>query len=214
MKAVIFDMDGVISDTQNFHAETECELLRQYGIEMSANEISRRYAGVPDAVMFAEIFSDHGKEMPKLDIVKHKWDIVRNADARNIHEVPGASELIEGLFNKRIPLAVASGSRTEFIMRVIDTLELRSFFQTFVSSDEVAHGKPAPDVFLLAAQRLGVESSDCVVIEDGLSGMIGAKAAGMKCIALLTHVHEKDSPADIKVHDLRELSPELIFNNL
>jgi beta-phosphoglucomutase family hydrolase len=212
MKAVIFDMDGVISDTQNFHADTESELLRQYGIEMSSTEITKRYAGVPYVVMFAEIFSDHSKAMPGLDIIKHKWDIIRRADARNIHAVPGASELITALHEQRVPLAVASASRAEFIQRVVAALELERYFTALVSADEVPRGKPAPDVFLLAAQRLGILPGECVVIEDGLSGMIGAKAAGMKCVALLTHVRAEDSPADVKIYSLGDVSAKMLID--
>ena len=103
-------------------------------------------------------------------------------------------------------MAIASASRLEFIKKVVDALMLRDFFNVLVSSDEVQNGKPAPDAFLLAAERLGIAPTDCIVIEDGISGMIGAQKAGMKCVGLLSHVRKEDSPADLNVYDMHELS--------
>jgi HAD superfamily hydrolase (TIGR01509 family) len=209
MKAVIFDMDGVISDTQVLHAHNESELLKEYGIDMRPEEISRRYAGVPDEVQFPEIFKEAGKELLDLSgFIRRKWDNMFDFPTEDIRPIPGALELIDLLYEKKIPLAVASGSPMNFIEHVLGSLNRREKFSVLVSGDEVTNGKPAPDIFLLAAKRLGVAPEECVVIEDGLSGMQGAKAAGMKCVALLTNVRSEESPADIKVTDLQELSIE------
>jgi len=89
-------------------------------------------------------------------------------------------------------------------------LKIRSKFDAIASTEEVGKGKPAPDVFLLAAKRIGVSPEDCVVIEDGLAGMIGAKRAGMKCIALVPEGSNADYPVDIIVHSLKDLTIEKI----
>jgi HAD superfamily hydrolase (TIGR01549 family) len=102
------------------------------------------------------------------------------------------------------PLAIASASIKSFINLVVKELGLENIFDVLVSSTEVAKGKPAPDIFLLAAKKLGADPENCIVIEDGIKGMEAAKNAGMKCIGL---VADKNGayPADILVNSLTEI---------
>ena len=120
--------------------------------------------------------------------------------------IPGTLACIKQL-HSRIPLAVASASRLPVIDLVLSTLKIKDKFTALTSSREVKNGKPAPDVFLLAAQRLNASPSTCVVVEDGISGMLGARAAGMRCIALVSD-DNTDYPADLIVRDLREVQLE------
>ena len=204
--AVIFDMDGVISNTQKLHSNVESSILHGYGIPLSPEAITKRYAGVPDHVMLREMSAEIGIPMPDTnDFDKKKWGRMLHPEPGDLDPMPGALEFIKLLRKKNIPLAVASGSSMPFIELVISTLGIRDCFETLVSSDEVENGKPSPDIFLLAAGRLGIEPSACVVIEDGLSGMIGAKAAGMECVALLSHLTAKECPTDICVNSLTDL---------
>lgn len=213
MKAVIFDMDGVISDTQTLYSNTESAIVARYGIQIAPEEISRRFSGMSDEQEFTEIFSEAGKERPAIaQIAKQRREILFAVPQREIRPMPGSLELIQVLSNQKIPLAVASGSSLEFIRHVLNALDVSHYFSVLTSNDEVENGKPAPDIFLLAAKRLGMKSADCVVIEDGKSGMIAAHKAGMKCVGLLTHVSEEGSPSELKVRDLRELSVEQLFS--
>lgn len=204
-------MDGVVSDTQKFHAEVESLILKSFGATMSPDDITKRYAGVADGVMFKEIFAEQGvKNHPPIDeIVMQKWDKMATVAFGRITAIPHAIELIEDLKNDGFKLAIASASTHKFINEVLSELRLTSIFDTIVSAQEVAHGKPAPDVFLLAAKRLGVAPSNSVVIEDGRSGMIGARAAGMKVIGLVDDV-SADYPATLLVTSLAELSAKKI----
>ncbi len=208
IEAVIFDMDGVISDTQIIHSQTESEMLQKYGIDLHPDEITKKYSGVKDGVMFREIFKKSGKEMPPLeDLTNHKWSKMAQI-AGSIAEVPGTSAFISNLKKMGLPLAVASSSRLSFIELVLKELNLRDQFKVIASAEEVEMGKPAPDIFLLAAKRLGVLPEKCVVIEDGIAGMIGAKKADMYCIALATD-GSKDYPADLIVKNLLEVPMDL-----
>jgi HAD superfamily hydrolase (TIGR01509 family) len=211
MKAVIFDMDGVIADTQVVHATVESNLLREYGISLTPAEITRQYAGVNDNEFWPDVFTKAGK--PAVDprtLTARKWEIMYSIDSGTINPMPGSLELINELFAGHVPLAVASSSPKRFIELVVDTLAVREKFSTLVSGDDVEHGKPAPDIFLLAAKQIGINATECVVIEDGLSGMVATKRAGMRCVGLLTHVSESESPADVNVHDLRDLALEML----
>ncbi len=208
MKAVIFDMDGVISDTQHIYSAAESKVMEEYGIYVDPEEMARRFSGVSDVDQFGQLFREVGQSMPPIEEIVQK----RNALMAGAHikVVPGASEIIKMLHDRMIPMAVASGSALDYIDFVLEELALRPLFSAIASGNEVANGKPAPDVFLLAAKRLRVAPSDCVVIEDGLHGMMGAKAAGMFCVGLLTHVTENESPADVNVHNLTDLTLEIL----
>jgi len=210
-EAVIFDMDGVISDTQKVHAETECMLFREYGITITPEENTKRFAGVPDPEAFEIIFREAGKPSPDFDtLILRKWELMFKISPERIAPIPGIFELVRNLRTRQIPLAVASSSRLDFIQLVLKSLGFSNDFTVLVSTDEVENGKPAPDIFLLAAARLHVSSAQCAVIEDGLSGMTAAKRAGMHCIGLLTHVSESESPADVNVRSLQDLKLDML----
>lgn len=210
IKAVIFDMDGVISDTQVIHAKVESEILKEYGIEIHPDEITNRFAGVAISEIFQEIFSDFNKEMPAIEeLIKTKWETMERLAKNNVKEIPGTGEFIQSLKILGLPIAVASASRLAFIKLILSELNLIEKFNVISSAEEVKRGKPEPDLFLLAAERLGILPKDCLVIEDGISGMIAAKKAGMKCIGLVRHEESKNYPADFLVKDLRDVPTEL-----
>src|SRR5262249_36294983 len=125
--------------------------------------------------------------------------------------VPGALPLVERLHRGGRPLAVASSSPPAFIERVLGCLGVRNRFAVVISSTEVAHGKPAPDVFLAAARKLGVEPTECVVIEDSVNGILAARRAGMRCVALVPSDRARSDGADVVVSDLRRLTDDALF---
>ncbi|MBP9757374.1 MAG: HAD family phosphatase [Candidatus Pacebacteria bacterium] len=201
---VIFDMDGVIADTQKIHSSIESEMLAElFGISITPEEITSRFSGRSLRDQFAELHSDKGMPYthdPALSDRKAELFMARSADYTPIE---GTIARIESLYG-RTPLGVASASRPEVVRLVLNTIGVIRRFDALASSKEVERGKPAPDVFLLAAARLGVNPRDCIVVEDGVSGMIGAKAAGMQCVALVTD-RNREYPADIVVTDLRDV---------
>lgn len=200
-------MDGVISDTQAIYAKVESELLKNYGIDMSPDKITARFAGVGSKEMFRQIFADFGKEMPILaELEEKEMERINFLVKDNIREIPGTREFILRLKNHGLPLAVASGSRVSFIERVLSKLNLRNKFDAIASAEEVKRGKPEPDVFLLAANRLSIKPKECLVIEDGVSGMIAAKRAGMRCIGLVRNGAFLDCRVDLVVKNLRDVS--------
>lgn len=205
--AVIFDMDGVLSDTQSIHAQVESDFLRQYGIELSPEEITREFGGTTGEEMFPRIFARYGKRLDHLpEIVERKWQKMTEVSRGRIRPMPGALDLVAALRGRGLPLALASSSRRSYIELVLDELGIRVAFQVIVSADEVAHSKPEPDIFLLAAERLGVPARFCLVIEDSVSGMRAAKSAGMYCIGLVpVDGRPEDFPAGLLVKSLQEV---------
>jgi haloacid dehalogenase superfamily, subfamily IA, variant 3 with third motif having DD or ED/haloacid dehalogenase superfamily, subfamily IA, variant 1 with third motif having Dx(3-4)D or Dx(3-4)E len=208
MEAVIFDMDGVVSDTQQFHAQVESRLLSDLGVQMSPEQITTRYAGRATEVWFPEALAGYGIEVDAASVsalMATKWQLTWEMVRGRLQEISGASQLIRQLWSAGLRLAVASSSTRPFILEVLAELRLRPYFHTIVSSQQVERGKPAPDIFLLAAQQLAVPPAQTVVIEDGISGMVGARAAGMPSIGLVAKVDDC-YPATLLVTTLEEIT--------
>jgi beta-phosphoglucomutase family hydrolase len=219
IKAVIFDMDGVISDTQKLHASIESELLKRYGIDLEPGEITRRYAGVPDDVFLNEVSEVY---RTKIDIdgfivdidgfIDEKWMLMVRATQGGVDPIPGSLELIEELREAGFKLAVASSSIRVFIDTVLGTLNIRNNFDAIVSIEDVERGKPNPEIFLLAARRMGVKPNECVVIEDAISGIKAAKRAGMRSILLIRDKVPLDVDPDAVIEDLRDLNIDFLLS--
>lgn len=208
IKAIIFDMDGVISDTQKIHSKVEAELLNRYGYNFTPEDITQKYAGVRTTEFFGELLK--GKEQDIAGLLNKKQENMIKLAKQHVDPMPGIFELIA--FAKTIgPIAVASASDMNYVQTVLTTLKIQDKFESITSSEEVKKGKPAPDTFLLAAKRINTKPENCLVIEDGISGMIAAKKAGMKCIGLVPDRNAKDKyPATILVESLKEINKELV----
>jgi beta-phosphoglucomutase family hydrolase len=207
-KAVIFDLDGTLSDTQKMHAVVESALLAKHNVYISPSEITRRYAGVITREFFQEVLSQQRQPYDLDALLREKWkQMAIMAKQQRIKAMPGAVVLVRGLSKANIRLAVASASNLSYVMTVLQVLALDLFFQAVVSGDMVQKGKPDPESFLLAAEMLGVRPAKCVVVEDGRSGMTAALAAGMKCVGVVERLDE-DYPARILVRSLENIKPE------
>ncbi len=209
-RGVIFDLDGVISDTQDMHSEVESNFLRSLNIHIHPNEISARFAGVGDKQMFATVFAEHGVHHSIDEMSKEKW--ARMSQMINEHGIKAVNHsiaLIERLYASGFTLAIASGSPNAFIDQVVDALSIRKYFKSMVSADEVKHGKPSPDVFLEAAKRADIDTKQSLIVEDGVSGMRAAATAGIPCIGLVQN-KDKEYPATVVVTSLADVSIDLI----
>lgn len=210
---VIFDMDGVLSDTQHLHAKAESILLSRYGIGLSPEEITRRFAGYSDHEFYTTVFREAGQTVDIDRVIKEKWEPFLAEAHGNVQAIPGAVETVRRLKTAGYTLGVASASIPDFIALVVDELGIRQEFTALTSGSEVEHGKPAPDIFLLAAQRLKARPEQCVVIEDGVNGMLAAQAAGMTCVAYvqahLAALHP-EYPASVIVDRHEKITPDLI----
>jgi HAD superfamily hydrolase (TIGR01509 family) len=182
IESVVFDLDGVILDTEELWDEARESLTRERGgrwsaraqadmMGMSSNEWSRY---MHDVVGIADPPDEINRE-----VVRRLTELY----GEHLPVIAGAKEAVERLA-ARWPLGLASSSNRELIDLVLELLGVRALFRATVSSEEVARGKPAPDVYLEAARRLGVEPTRTAAIEDSHNGMLAAKAAGMRVIAI------------------------------
>lgn len=210
IKAIIFDMDGVISDTQIYHAQAESILLKRFGVSMKPEEITTLYAGVSDEQMFKKIFQKNSIPLDNItQLINKKWEIMKELLRGIVYPVPNVINLINELSQNGFALAIASSSSREFIEYVLSELKLREKFNIIVSGEEVIYGKPSPDIFLLAIKKLSVKIDEVLVIEDGISGMMGAKKAHISCIGLVPNISKK-YPTDLQVTSLDQITLTMI----
>ena len=207
IKAVIFDMDGVLADTQRFHNKVSSNILKKYGIKISPEEIEEFFAGIPDRVYYKKLFEEHNiKGFERA--VDEKWKQMLSLEFDDVKTINGVVDFLKDLKVNKIRLAVASSSRKDFVYRVLSALNIKDFFDVIITGEDVSRGKPYPDIFLLAAEKLGVKVEECVVFEDSINGMTAAKRAKMFCVGVVRKMLNAEYPADVIISDFSELSFE------
>jgi HAD superfamily hydrolase (TIGR01509 family) len=212
VEAVVFDLDGVIVDSEHVWDEAREGLARERGGRW--HEGAQRDMMGMSSVEWSQYMHDViGLADPPEEI---SAEVVRRLEAiyrKELPLVPGAREAVERLAAVW-PLALASSSNRPLIDLVLELSGLAPHFQVTVSSEEVPRGKPAPDVYLEAARRLGVEPEHCAAIEDSESGIRAAKAAGMRVIAIPNPRYPPDEHAlalaDVVLDEIAELTPSSI----
>jgi HAD superfamily hydrolase (TIGR01509 family) len=210
INAIIFDMDGVISDTQKMQTSIESKLLMRYKIKISQKEITEKYAGVKTEEVFRNIFKENNIKADVNALIKEKAEIISVKLKKEIKAISGALKLIVELKDSNLLLGVSSSSPKEFVHKVLKKLKVKKYFTVITCGDEIKKGKPNPEIFLITAGKLKSNPKECLVIEDGISGMIAAKKAGMKCIGLIKKNDNRNFPADILVKRLKEINIDLI----
>ncbi len=211
IKAIIFDMDGVISDTQKLHANVESEILARFNIDICPEEITRKYAGMKTSEVFNDLLRGQSQPYDVDELMREKWSLMTRLGNESIDEIEGSAELIQRFYKEGYKMAVASASNQDYVGNVIQSLSLEKYFEHLVSGDMVKNGKPDPEIFWLAASKLKVDPENCLVIEDGRSGMEAAKVGGMECIGLVKS-RDVEYPTKNLVCSLREITPEYIQN--
>ncbi len=204
-RAVVFDKDGLLLDTETLWHEAEAELFRRHGNEFTWDDklavIGTSFAFTAD--YFARRLGRPPEEGPKL--VEEMIELMHEHVRRQVDARPGAIELVERLRADGVPLALASNSPRFLVDDALATAGLADAFDVIVTSDDVEHSKPAPDIYLLACERLGVAPQEALALEDSPSGVAAAKAAGLTCIAVPQFAETDVSAADRVVESLEEL---------
>lgn len=185
LKAFIFDMDGVIIDSEPLHFQSDRMVMKDFGINISDDELNS-FVGVTNPEMWAVLLDRYNVDatVEKLLEIQHKYK-AQLLGQNKLQPIDGIPELLIELKKKEIPIALASSSSRQFIELVLRSLHIYEFFDVIISGEEVKNSKPSPDIFLKAAAELKVDPKDCVVLEDSCNGVKAAKAAGMKCIAYI-----------------------------
>lgn len=182
IKAVIFDMDGVLLDSQPAHFRADIGVLARCQCSVT-QEMVEIYAGMPNPDRWARYKNDFGLSESVEELIHMHSEILNTIlDNERLAPVRGVKDLLKKIKDDCYKTAVASSSSREFVYKVLDLADLLIYFDLLVCGEDVTRGKPAPDIFLKAAEKLKVEPSECVIFEDSANGINAAFAAGIKCI--------------------------------
>lgn len=203
--AVIFDMDGTLVDSERawprlvgpFFASQVPDWNQEKFLALTGLDMESTYRLLKE---FGARFS-HAEF---LDFCQRAGDIIYS---REVEMFPGVKQLLAELHAHPYKMALGTSSPRKWADIVLDRFALRPWFQAVATASDVARGKPAPDIFLTAAERLGVAAADCLVVEDSLSGIAAAKAAGMYCVAVAhTYPVDRLTQADVVLPDILSLA--------
>jgi len=204
--AVIWDMDGVLADTAPHHFRAWRETFAKMSIDFTEADFRRGFGIRNDAIIKNTLGEQTSPDEIEA-IAKAKEATFRGIIGHDIKPLPGALELIRALYEKGIRMAIASSTVIENIRLIVGSLGIEKYMKAVLTGHDVTEGKPHPQVFLKAAERLGADPKKCVVIEDAVAGVKAAKSAGMRCVAITSsHPREKLKEADLIVDTLEEVT--------
>lgn len=208
-EAVIFDMDGVLIDSEPIHVEIEKKLYANLGIEVT-EAVHRSFMGASNDFMYTDLRSrfkltDSVSELMKQD------ELYRSEYFRLLETIPvndGVISLLSEIKSAGLKLAVATSSSPEIVNILLNKCGIASFFDAIVTTSEAGKSKPSPDVYLLAAKKIDVSPDNCIVFEDSPNGLLAAKSAGMCCIVIQSDKETLKalSDADYLIKSFREIT--------
>ena len=209
IQAVIFDMDGLLIDSEPFWKSVEIEVFGTVGIELT-EEMCLDTVGLRIDEVVEYWHEKHPWETPSTKAIENQ--IVDKMIERITNEgeaLPGVYDVIEFFWNKKIPMAIASSSYLRIIEAVVKRLKLKGLFDIIYSAEFEKYGKPNPGTFITTAEKLGIAPTKCLVFEDSLNGVIAGKAARMITIAVPDYENPKFIIADKILNSLEEWNEEM-----
>lgn len=188
-RGIIFDMDGLLIDSEIVWQKVEADLLATHGSTFDM-EIARKHMGMRIDEAAAVMVQEYGLSCDPIHFSSQLVDALLFEFDINLDLMPGAAEIMEQAATLGVPVAIASSSPMRVVEHVVNRFAWRPIVAFLCAGDEVARGKPSPEVFILAAERMGVAPVHCLVLEDSVNGARAAKAAGMRCIAVPNHAYD------------------------
>lgn len=179
IRGLVFDCDGTIADTMPAHFKAWTEAFNQHGVEFS-EELFYELGGTPTHKIVEYLNERYGRSMPVMETANYKESLFEK-HIENVMPIEPVVEVVRR-YHGKLPMAVATGGFGRVVDNILRKLGIRDSFETIVAAEDVAHGKPAPDVFLEAARRLNVDPKLCMAFEDANLGVQSATAAGMMVV--------------------------------
>jgi beta-phosphoglucomutase len=206
LKALIFDCDGVIADSEHLHFSLFKKVLEDVGVSLTQADYVEKYLAMDDRGCFDAVFHAHGKPLTNEErtrLIAKKTALYKKTAAQNLVILPGVVEFVMAV-SQKYPMAMASGALREEVLLMLGAAGIQHYFDALVTAEDVKNGKPAPDAYLKALEELNkkypgknIKPEECLVVEDSKHGLISAHAAGMKVVAVTTtYPAEELSAAD------------------
>ena len=213
IQAIIFDMDGLLINSEPFWKAVEIEVFKKVGIELTVEKcldtVGLRIDEVVTYWHDRQPWDNISKEAIATEIVDKMIEHITNEG----EPLPGVYDVIEFFWNKKIPMAIASSSYLRIIEAVVKRLKLKGFFDVIYSAEFEKYGKPNPGTFITTAQKLNVEPTNCLVFEDSFNGVLAGKSARMITVAVPEFENPKFIIADKILNSLKEWN-ETVFKQL
>ena len=208
-EAVIFDMDGVLIDSEPIHVGIEKLLFNKLGIDVSET-VHRSYMGASNEFMYSDLRSRFNLSESVTELIESD-ELFRSDYFHRLDTIPandGLISLLSQIKTAGLKLAVATSSSPEIADLLLNKCGIASFFDAIVTTSEAGKSKPSPDVYLLAAQKIGVSPEDCIVFEDSPNGLLAAKSAGIFCVVIQSdsELIQKLSKADYLIQSFTEIT--------
>jgi beta-phosphoglucomutase len=204
---VIFDVDGVLVDSYQGHLRSWVAMAREHGLEITEAQFAETF-GQTSREVIARFWGDRVDDAERRALDERKEAIYRGLIRESFPAMDGAVALIDACIAAGMPLGVGSSAPRANVELTLELLRRRDAFAAIVSGEDVTRGKPDPQVYVLAAERLGLPPGRCIVVEDAPVGVRAGRAAGARVAALVgTAPRERYADADVIVGSLRELSP-------
>jgi len=209
IRAIIFDMDGVIVDSEPAHIEAEKQIMMQHGVKVTTEDL-RSYTGTTAEFEFTDLISKYHLKTTPGKLIREKDVILFQLLEKKTPPTKGVITLIKDLKQHGFKLGIASSGRGKLVFYFLKKLRIEHLFDAVVCAEDITHSKPHPEIFLKAAERLREEPENCVVIEDSKLGVEAAKRAGMKCIGFRNPNSGKQdlSKADLTIDDFTKLESQ------
>lgn len=208
--AFIFDLDGTLVDSMPYHVLAWAQLSDELGLGLSEAEVSARVFGISTREVARSLFGGHLPDAEQVRLGERKEAIFRAIYGPRMKPIPGALEFLQAAHARGIRLAIATGAGAVNTNFIVDRLGIRGCIGAFVTADDVTHGKPDPEPFLMAAARLGVRAARCLAFEDAPAGLESAHKAGMRAVALTTSYPAAElarhAPAALTIPDFHALT--------
>jgi HAD superfamily hydrolase (TIGR01509 family) len=212
LRSIIFDLDGVLADSEPWWNQIDAKLLAEYGVAYRG-ECHQNVVGVSYRLAVEFYKKAFGLSMPTEELMRRRGEIAMEFFANRVGLFPNVKEALEELRQMKLHLAVATSSVGASARPFLDRHQLTGFFEVIVTGEEVERGKPAPDIYLRAADKLGIPADACLVVEDALPGVAAARAANMRVAAIpdrrFVDPDEYEKKADYVLSSLKEL-PALV----
>jgi HAD superfamily hydrolase (TIGR01509 family) len=206
--AIIFDLDGVLADSEPWWSKIDAELLAEYGATYRG-EYHQNVVGVSYRLAVEFYKNAFGLFAPTEELMRRRGEIATEFFADRVGLFPNVKEVLEELRQMKLHLGVATSSVSASARPFLDRHQLTGFFDVIITGEEVERGKPAPDIYLCAAQKIGIPAEACLVVEDALPGAAAAKAAKMRVAAIpdrrFVDPREYEKEADHVLGSLKEL---------
>ena len=217
LKALLFDLDGTLIDSEFFHFECWNEILEESGGQLTYDEWLKNYAGVPLPANAGKLIEKFAIETPLTEVIERRENLtLERLMTKDVNLMPHVAEVLDFFYSKNLTLALVTSSPRKDVEAIFERNGLGKYFKLIITRSEVTKSKPDPESYNVCIEKLGILKADCVVFEDTINGIKSAKAAGLTCFAIQsnTEEHANLAIADKLFLDFKQAKDYLVESGL